>query len=57
MTRVLMDTNAYGAYARGDADAVAVIQTAAGVVMSAVNLAELLAGFATGHARRKTDGT
>ena len=48
MTSVLLDTNAYAAFKRGHADAVAVIQHAPEIVLNTVVLGELLGGFSAG---------
>jgi tRNA(fMet)-specific endonuclease VapC len=48
MTRVLLDTNAYSALARGDGSVLDAISEADTVYMSAVVLGELYAGFKGG---------
>jgi tRNA(fMet)-specific endonuclease VapC len=45
---ILVDTNAYSAYKRGTAEAVAIIQQAPALAVNAVILGELFAGFAAG---------
>jgi tRNA(fMet)-specific endonuclease VapC len=46
---VSLDTNAYTAFKRGDADTLAVLQRAPDVLVSSTVLGELLAGFAAGE--------
>jgi predicted nucleic acid-binding protein len=46
---ILLDTNAYAAFKRGDAEAVAILRTAETIGFSAVVLGELLSGFALGN--------
>lgn len=48
MKRILLDTNAYVAFKRGDAGAAEVVRLADRIGMSAVVLGELLAGFVGG---------
>jgi len=48
LKRILLDTNAYAAFKRGDAAAVEIIRHAENIVLNAVVLGELLAGFALG---------
>ena len=48
MKPILVDTNAYVAFKRGDAGALSVIQRAPAIVMSAIVLGELLGGIAAG---------
>jgi predicted nucleic acid-binding protein len=47
--RILIDTNAYGAFKRGDSAAVEIMRLADRVGLSTVVLGELLAGFSGGH--------
>lgn len=49
MRRVLLDTNAYVAFKRGDEAVVELIRLADEIVLSSVVLGELLAGFAAGE--------
>lgn len=53
MRNVLLDTNAYSALRRGDADAALILQHAPLLILSSIVLGELLSGFATG----KEEGT
>lgn len=55
MRTIAIDTNAYVAFKRGDADTVAVLQHAQELQISVTVLAELLAGFAAGS--RKADNS
>lgn len=48
MSTVLLDTNAYAAFKRGDADAVAILDAASRIAINSVVLGELLGGFAAG---------
>lgn len=48
MRQILLDTNAYVAFKRGDGEALDIIQHAPTIGMSTVVLGELLAGFACG---------
>ncbi len=48
MNPILVDTNAYVAFKRGDAEAVAILRTADTIGVSTVVLGELLSGFALG---------
>lgn len=48
MKRILMDTNAYAAFKRGDPAAQAIVQMADTLALSTVVLGELLGGFALG---------
>jgi tRNA(fMet)-specific endonuclease VapC len=45
---IAIDTNAYAAFKKGDADVLAVLRRAAEIHVSTVVLGELLAGFAAG---------
>jgi len=47
--KILLDTNAYVAFKRGDSEALAIIQHAPTIGISTVVLGELLAGFACGN--------
>ena len=53
MNKILLDTNAYVAFKRGDEAALDIVRTAESLVLSTVVIGELLAGFAAG--RRETD--
>jgi tRNA(fMet)-specific endonuclease VapC len=53
--RLALDTNAYGAAARGDPKAVALLRAADRLVLPFVVLAELRAGFAAGTAGRRNE--
>jgi tRNA(fMet)-specific endonuclease VapC len=53
--RVAVDTNVYGAAARGDATAVARLQGAQHVYIPFIVVAELRAGFAVGAAGRRNE--
>jgi predicted nucleic acid-binding protein len=57
LRKVIIDTNAYVAFKRGDAGAVEVVRLADRLGMPAVVLGELLAGFAGGarEAEKRTD--
>lgn len=48
MKSILVDTNAYAAFKRGDAEAIAILRAADTIGLSAVVLGELLSGFALG---------
>jgi tRNA(fMet)-specific endonuclease VapC len=48
MTPILLDTNAYTALRRGDADAVAMVRQAERIGMSVIVLGELVGGFRLG---------
>jgi len=45
---VLIDTNAYAIFKRGDADAVSIVQRAPTIAINTIVLGELLSGFAAG---------
>jgi len=47
--KILLDTNAYVAFKRGDSEALAIIQRAPTIGISTIVLGELLAGFACGN--------
>ncbi len=49
MRRILVDTNAYAAFKRGQPEAVDILREAEFVGISAVVLGELLSGFASGR--------
>lgn len=49
MKRILLDTNAYVAFKRGDTEAVAVLRRAPEIALCPTVLGELLAGFACGN--------
>ncbi|MCH8043623.1 MAG: type II toxin-antitoxin system VapC family toxin [Planctomycetes bacterium] len=49
MNPLLLDTNAYVAFKRGDSEAVEILQQAPAIYLNAVVLGELLAGFAAGN--------
>jgi tRNA(fMet)-specific endonuclease VapC len=53
--RLAIDTNAYGAAARGGAKPVALLRAADRVTMPFIVLAELRAGFAAGTAGRRNE--
>lgn len=53
MKRVLLDTNAYAAFKRGEQEAVEILRHADIIGLSAVVLGELLSGFKAG--RKETD--
>ena len=48
MSSLILDTNAYSAFKRGDAHALALMRAAPEVHLPLIVLAELLAGFASG---------
>ena len=48
MKRILLDTNAYAAFRRGDADAVAIMRRAPEIALCPTVIGELLSGFACG---------
>jgi len=48
MNKILLDTNAYVAFKRGDKDALRIIQKAATIGFSVIVLGKLLAGFTAG---------
>ena len=53
MRPVALDTNAYSAFRRGDADMLAVLQRATELLLSTVAVGELLAGFGMGSRPRE----
>ena len=48
MKPILLDTNAYAAFKRGDPEAVAIIQQAPAIALNTIVLGELFGGFALG---------
>jgi tRNA(fMet)-specific endonuclease VapC len=50
---ILIDTNAYTAFKRGDADALEIIQRAPQLALPIIVVGELLAGFAAGGREEK----
>jgi len=48
---LMLDTSAYGAFKRGQREVVTALQHSSRVLLSAVAIGELLAGFAVGHRR------
>ena len=48
MRNILIDTNAYAAFKRGDEEAIAILRHAPHIAVSTVVLGELLSGFACG---------
>jgi tRNA(fMet)-specific endonuclease VapC len=55
MSRLLVDTSAYSAWARGYGPIQASMQGASGLYLSVIVLGELLAGFAAGSRRRQNE--
>ena len=53
MTEILLDTNAYVAFKRGNPDAVAIFQQATAINLPTVVLGELLGGFLLGNQRER----
>ena len=53
VTSILIDTNAYAAYKRGDPAAVEIFRHAERIGISTIVLGELLAGFAAGNRERR----
>lgn len=49
MTPILLDTNAYAAFKRGDEEAVEILRHADVIGLSAIVMGELLSGFAMGR--------
>lgn len=49
MTEILLDTNAYAAFKRGDEEAVGILRLAERIGISVIVLGELLSGFAIGR--------
>jgi tRNA(fMet)-specific endonuclease VapC len=56
MRKISIDTNAYVAFKRGDAQVIEVLQHAPGILVCTTVLGELLAGFAAGS-REQTNRT
>lgn len=48
MKNILLDTNAYAAFKKGDKDAVEILRLAENIALNGIVLGELLAGFALG---------
>ena len=48
MNPILLDTNAYVAFKRGDADAIGIIRRAPAIAVNTIVLGELLSGVAWG---------
>ena len=55
MNRILLDTSAYSAFMRGNADAVSVLREADEIYLSAIVLGEMRAGFLGGTHRTKNE--
>ncbi len=55
MSRLLLDTSAYSAFFRGDAQAKEAIQSADDIVLNPVVIGELLAGFGRGRQRARNE--
>lgn len=53
MNPILLDTNAYAAFKRGDTEALAIVQRAPLIGISTVVLGELFGGFAAGTRERQ----
>lgn len=53
MNRVMLDTSAYAAFKRGHPEAGAVLRLARSILISAVVLGELFAGFEVGSQRKQ----
>lgn len=49
MKEILLDTNAYAAFKRGDPEAIGILRLVERISISVVVLGELLSGFATGQ--------
>jgi tRNA(fMet)-specific endonuclease VapC len=56
MTRVMLDTSAYSAFMRGQAEVKVALQRAEEIYLNPIVLGELLAGFIRGKRRRKNEG-
>ena len=56
MTRVMLDTSAYSAFMRGQAEVKVALQRAEEIYLNPIVLGELLAGFIRGKQRRKNEG-
>ncbi len=55
MSRLLVDTSAYSAFFRGDAQAKEAISTSEELYLNPVVIGELLSGFSRGHRRLKNE--
>ena len=55
MSRLLLDTSAYSAFFRGDAQAKAAIQDADDICLNPIVIGELLAGFGRGKRRSQNE--
>ena len=53
VSRLLIETSAYAAFKRGHTEAIAALRTARSILIPAVVLGELLAGFDVGGKRKK----
>jgi predicted nucleic acid-binding protein len=53
VTDIILDTNAYAALKRGNADAIDIVQRTAQVAFSSIVVGELLAGFTAGSQETK----
>ncbi|HEC26166.1 MAG TPA: type II toxin-antitoxin system VapC family toxin [Gammaproteobacteria bacterium] len=53
MKQILLDTNAYAAFKRGDQDAIEIIRFAETIGLSTIVLGELLSGFSAGQRETK----
>lgn len=53
MKQILLDTNAYAAFKRGDQDAIEIIRFAETIGVSTIVLGELLSGFSVGQREAK----
>ncbi|MDE0025444.1 MAG: type II toxin-antitoxin system VapC family toxin, partial [Spirochaetaceae bacterium] len=51
--RICLDTNAYSAFKRGDADVIGLVETADEVAIPSIVLGELFAGFRMGSRARR----
>ena len=55
MSRLLLDTSAYSAFFRGDAQAKEAIQSADDIILNPVVIGELLSGFGRGRQRARNE--
>ena len=55
MSRLLLDTSAYSAFFRGDAQAKEAIQSADDIILNPVVIGELLSGFGQGRQRARNE--
>lgn len=55
MSRLLLDTSAYSAFVKGEAEAVAAVQGADAIFLNPIIVAELLAGFGGGRRRAENE--